>query len=79
MISSVKVLNVLHAKRSKMEVSPVSLTVPTVWEKEYIVQSVAKIEENKYKITNTIYNVITYDRNGNLDQSTNIRYFNYIV
>jgi len=59
-----------------MEISPV---VPTSWEKEYMVQSVAKLPDNKYKVTDTIYNVITYDRNGKLDQSTNIRYLDYIV
>ena len=34
---------------------------------------------NKYKITNTIYTVTTYDRAGKLDVFTNIRYLDYIV
>ena len=56
-----------------------SPVVPRTTQKEYLTQSVTKMSETKYKVTDTIYNVITYDRNGNLDQSTNIRYFNYIV
>ena len=79
MISSVEARSVPRARRSKMEVSPAAPTVPTSWEKEHTVQSVAKVPDDKYKVTNTIYNVITYDRNGKLDQSTNVRYLDYIV
>ena len=79
MISSVEARSVPRARRSRMEVNPAAPTVPTSWEKEHMVQSVAKVPDNKYKVTNTIYNVITYDRNGKLDQSTNVRYLDYIV
>ena len=79
MISSVEVRSAPRARRSKMEISPISPTVPTSWEKEHTVQSVAKVPDHRYKVTNTIYNVITYDRNGKLDQTTNTRYFDYIV
>jgi len=79
MISSVEARSAPRARRSRMEVSPAAPTVPTSWEKEHTVQSVAKVPDDKYKVTNTIYEVITYDRNGKLDQSTNIRYLDYIV
>lgn len=79
MISSVEVRSAPRARRRRMEVNPTAPTIPTSWEKEHMVQSVAKVPDNKYKVTNTIYNVITYDRNGKLDQSTNIRYLDYIV
>ena len=79
MISSVEVRSAPRARRSRMEVNPTAPTIPTSWEKEHMVQSVAKVPDNKYKVTNTIYNVITYDRNGKLDQSTNVRYLDYIV
>ena len=54
-------------------------SVARVTQKEYLTQSVAKVSETKYKVTDTIYNVITYDRNGKIDVSTNIRYLDYIV
>ena len=79
MISNVESRSAPRARRSRMEVNPAAPTVPTSWEKEHMVQSVAKVPDNKYKVTNTIYNVITYDRNGKLDQSTNVRYLDYIV
>ena len=37
------------------------------------------MSESRYKITDTIYNVMTYDRNGKINVSTNIRYLDYIV
>ena len=61
-----------------MEVSPVSAT-PTSYSKEYSTQTVSKVDDNKYKITNTIYTVTTYDRAGKLDVFTNIRYLDYIA
>jgi len=79
MILSVEPRSVQRVRKGNMEVNPAAPTVPTSWEKEHMVQSVAKVPDNKYKVTNTIYNVITYDRNGKLDQSTNIRYLDYIV
>ena len=60
------------------EVSEIS-AVPNSYSKEYKVQSVAKLPNNRYKVTDTIYLVITYDKNGKLDQSTNIRYLDYII
>lgn len=60
------------------EVTAVS-SIPTSYAKEYKVQSVAKLPDARYKITDTIYLVITYDRNGKIDQSTNIRYLDYII
>ena len=62
-----------------MEVPPVTATVPTVFEKDYTVQSISKMSDTQYKVTDTIYNVVTYDKNGKLDQSTNIRYLDYII
>jgi hypothetical protein len=62
-----------------MEVNSIAATVPTSYEKDYIVQSIAKAPDAKYKVTDTIYTVITYDKNGKLDQSTNIRYLDYII
>ena len=60
-----------------------SVTAPSsvarVTQKEYLTQSVTKMSETKYKVTDTIYNVITYDRNGKVNVSTNIRYLDYIV
>lgn len=61
-----------------MEVSPVSAT-PTSYSKEYSTQTVSKVDDDKYKITNTIYTVTTYDRAGKLDVFTNIRYLDYIA
>jgi len=61
-----------------MEVNSISPIVNN-WEKDYSVQSVAKAPDNRYKVTDTIYTVITYDQNGKLDTSTNIRYLDYIV
>lgn len=54
-------------------------TVSRVTQKEYLTQSVTKMSETKYKVTDTIYNVITYDRNGKINVSTNVRYLDYIV
>mgnify|MGYP000117075046 CR=1 FL=1 len=65
--------------RSRMEVNSIAATVPTSYEKDYTVQSIAKAPDAKYKVTDTIYTVITYDKNGKLDQSTNIRYLDYII
>ncbi len=53
--------------------------IPTSFSKEYSTQTVAKVEDNKYKITDTIYTVTTYDRAGKLDVFTNIRYLDYIA
>ena len=61
-----------------MEVSPVSAT-PTSYSKKYSTQTVSKVDDDKYKITDTIYTVTTYDRAGKLDVFTNIRYLDYIV
>ena len=54
-------------------------SVPTSYAKDYKVQSIAKTSDSRYKVTDTIYTVITYDRNGKLTQSTNIRYLDYII
>ncbi len=61
-----------------MEVSPVSAT-PTSYSKEYSTQTVSKVDDDKYKITDTLYTVTTYDRAGKLDVFTNIRYLDYIA
>ena len=53
--------------------------IPTSFSKEYSTQTVAKVDDNKYKITDTIYTVTTYDRAGKLDVFTNIRYLDYIA
>ena len=79
MISSVEARSAPRARRSKMEVNPATPTVPTSWEKEHTVQSIAKAPDNRYKVTDTIYNVITYDTNGKIEQSTNVRYLDYLV
>lgn len=78
MILSVEPRSVQRLKRSNMEVTPIS-PIATTWEKDYTVQSVAKAPDSRYKVTNTIYTVITYDQNGKLDTSTNIRYLDYII
>lgn len=67
-----------RVKRSDMEVNSIS-PIANTWEKDYTVQSVAKAPDSRYKVTDTIYMVVTYDRNGKLDQSTNIRYLDYII
>ena len=69
------------AREGKMEGDSVTApsSVARVTQKEYLTQSVTKMSESKYKVTDTIYNVITYDRNGKVDVSTNIRYLDYIV
>jgi len=61
-----------------VEVSPVSAT-PTSYSKEYSTQTVSKVDDDKYKITDTLYTVTTYDRAGKLDVFTNIRYLDYIA
>lgn len=61
-----------------MEVNPID-AIPRSYSKEYATQSVSKVDDDKYKITNTIYSVTTYDRNGKLDTFTNIRYLDYIA
>ena len=71
--------SVERVKKDKMEVNSVSATIPESYQKDYKVQSVSKAPDNKYKVTDTIYMVITYDKNGKLDQSTNIRYLDYII
>jgi hypothetical protein len=78
MILSVEPRSVRRLKNDKMEVNSIS-PVANTWEKDYSVQSVAKAPDNRYKVTDTIYTVITYDQNGKLDTSTNIRYLDYIV
>ncbi len=69
------------SKERKMDGDSVAApsAVPRTTQKEYLTQSVTKMSESKYKVTDTIYNVITYDRNGKIDVSTNIRYLDYIV
>lgn len=78
MILSVEPRPVRRVRRSDMEVNSIS-PIANTWEKDYTVQSVAKAPNNRYKVTNTIYTVITYDQNGKLDTSTNTRYLDYIV
>lgn len=78
MILSVEPRSVQRPKRNDMEVNSIS-PIANTWEKDYTVQSVAKAPDSRYKVTNTIYTVITYDQNGKLDTSTNIRYLDYIV
>lgn len=53
--------------------------IPRSYSKEYSTQTVTKVDDNKYKVTNTIYTVTTYDRAGKLDVFTNIRYLDYIA
>jgi len=60
------------------EVSAID-AIPRSYSKEYFTQTVTKVDDNKYKITNTIYTVTTYDRAGKLDVFTNIRYLDYIA
>tara|TARA_Y100000385_G_scaffold165770_1_gene171826 strand:- start:310 stop:498 length:189 start_codon:yes stop_codon:yes gene_type:complete len=62
-----------------MEVNSIAATIPESYQKDYKVQSVSNAPGNKYKVTDTIYMVVTYDKNGKLDQSTNIRYLDYII
>jgi hypothetical protein len=78
MILSVEPRSVQRPKRNDMEVNSIS-PIASTWEKDYTVQSVAKAPDSRYKVTNTIYTVITYDQNGKLDTSTNIRYLDYII
>ena len=78
MILSVEPRSVRRVKSASMEVNPVD-AIPRSYSKEYTTQSVSKVDDDKYKITNTIYNVTTYDRNGKLDTFTNIRYLDYIA
>jgi hypothetical protein len=81
MILSVEPRSVKRVRRSRMDGDSVAApsAVPRTTQKEYLTQSVTKMSESKYKVTDTIYNVITYDRNGKIDVSTNIRYLDYIV
>ena len=81
MILSVEPRSVQRVRKGKMEGDSVSApsAVPRTTQKEYLTQSVTKMSETKYKVTDTIYNVITYDRNGKASVSTNIRYLDYIV
>ena len=65
-------------RNGKVEVTAIE-SIPTSYSKEYSTQTVSKVDDNKYKITNTIYTVTTYDRNGKLDTFTNIRYLDYIA
>ena len=60
------------------EVPPVS-AVPTSYQKEYSSQTVSKVDDDKHKVTNTIYTVTTYDRAGKLDVFTNVRYLDYLI
>ena len=60
------------------EISPIN-AIPTSYSKDYTTQRVSKVDDDKYKITNTIYTVTTYDRAGKLDVFTNIRYLDYIA
>tara|TARA_B100000085_G_scaffold201806_1_gene185317 strand:+ start:231 stop:419 length:189 start_codon:yes stop_codon:yes gene_type:complete len=60
------------------EVSAID-AIPTSYSKEYSSQTVAKVDDDKYKITDTIYTVTTYDRAGKLDVFTNIRYLDYVA
>ena len=81
MILSVEPRSVKRVRRSRMDGDSVTApsSVPRTTQKEYLTQSVTKMSESKYKVTDTIYNVITYDRNGKASVSTNIRYLDYIV
>ena len=82
MILSVEPRSVQRVRKGRMEgdsVAASSPVVPRTTQKEYLTQSVTKMSETKYKVTDTIYNVITYDRNGKVDVSTNVRYLDYIV
>lgn len=65
-------------KSGKVEVTATE-AIPTSYSKEYSTQTVSKVDDNKHKITDTIYTVTTYDRNGKLDTFTNIRYLDYIA
>ena len=69
------------AREGKMDGDSVTApsSVARVTQKEYLTQSVTKMSESRYKVTDTIYNVITYDRNGKVNVSTNVRYLDYIV
>ena len=69
------------ARESSMEGDSVAApsSVARVSQKEYLTQSVTKMSETRYKVTDTIYNVITYDRSGKINVSTNVRYLDYIV
>lgn len=60
------------------EVSAID-AIPRSYSKEHSTQTVTKVDDNKYKITDTIYTVTTYDRAGKLDVFTNIRYLDYIA
>ena len=73
--------SVRRVRRSRMAGDSVAATssVPRTTQKEYLTQSVTKMSETRYKVTDTIYNVITYDRNGKVAVSTNVRYLDYIV
>ncbi len=78
MILSVEPRSVRRVKSGNMEVSAID-AIPTSYSREYSTQTVSKVDDDKYKITNTIYTVTTYDRNGKLDTFTNIRYLDYVV
>ena len=79
MILSVEPRSVRRVEKDgKVEVTAIE-SIPTSYSKEYSTQTVSKVDDNKHKITNTIYTVTTYDRNGKLDTFTNIRYLDYIA
>lgn len=81
MILSVEPRSVRRVRRSRMAGDSVAApsSVSRTTQKEYLTQSVTKMSETRYKVTDTIYNVITYDRNGKVAVSTNVRYLDYIV
>ncbi len=78
MILSVEPRSVKRVRSASMEVSAID-AIPTSYSREYSTQTVSKVDDDKHKITNTIYTVTTYDRNGKLDTFTNIRYLDYVV
>ena len=65
-------------KSGKVEVTAIE-GIPTSYSKEYSTQTVSKVDDNKHKITDTIYTVTTYDKAGKLDYYTSLRYLEYLV
>ena len=78
MILSVEPRSARRVRNDSVEVTAIE-AIPTSYSKEYSTQTVSKVDDNKHKITDTIYTVTTYDRNGKLDTFTNIRYLDYIA
>jgi len=61
-----------------MEIPPVSAVAHTVVHQQTI-ERVVKINENQHRIEKTIYEVVTYDKQGQLSKTTNSHTVDYVI